>query len=568
MELFACFGICSERYLFIRGLVQQEKWQRTRHYLKSAAECTSRAIVSLELSEKPVRTVKQGRSLEGIGGETMKKLKHIYESKKYSSLPPTTGVYCSSAGAILVALLEATEEAICEGHSQDWSVLVSEADLKSRVEAKCEEAFLPDNSEGICQAWLRIEILIRRDLVKRRSLRKSPVYHLLPIGREVASRLKGLRGRDVVRPTPATPSLPVDVPWLVDFREAGPQDALYSNDNGSDGVVLLVDIREWGGDRLGLGQLCELLDRSGVTYKTFHLASGDYMWIWRRDGQQRLLPHMVERKRADDIASSLKDGRFWKQINKMKEWKSQFEKCGVPCGLQYVVEGEPEKYVVRCADGCQGVGKCGNPTLTQVQVCIESVLSCVNTVVLFGTWPATPDLDLQRTDGIESTVLLLASITIELNHRTNKGDFDVLAAREMTALQHRVTFPDNRTRHNIHITRPTGDKQAVGAVGPKQARRNVGSKQPRLSKGHKQTNGTTKRKKTRRIKTITPQSKSIIAEDIVPGTSDFAGGPVVLSDEDTYNRKLITPVRGATQSRATIDVRELVTRGLVQTVFV
>ena len=51
----------------MRGLIEHEKQQRTRHYLKTAAECTSRAIVSLELSDEPVKTVKQARQLEGVG---------------------------------------------------------------------------------------------------------------------------------------------------------------------------------------------------------------------------------------------------------------------------------------------------------------------------------------------------------------------------------------------------------------------------------------------------------------------------------------------------------------------
>ena len=51
----------------MRGLIEHEKQQRMRHYLKTAAECTSRAIVSLELSDEPVKTVKQSRQLEGVG---------------------------------------------------------------------------------------------------------------------------------------------------------------------------------------------------------------------------------------------------------------------------------------------------------------------------------------------------------------------------------------------------------------------------------------------------------------------------------------------------------------------
>ena len=42
---------------------------------------------------------------------------------------------------------------------------------------------------------------------------------------------------------------------------APPRDYLYTSDNGSDGVVLLVDSQEWGGDRVGLGELVRLIDR-------------------------------------------------------------------------------------------------------------------------------------------------------------------------------------------------------------------------------------------------------------------------------------------------------------------
>jgi hypothetical protein len=36
--------------------------------------------------------------------------------------------------------------------------------------------------------------------------------------------------------------------------------------------------------------------------------------------------------------------------------------------LQYVVESTPQAYRVKCMDGCNGVGKCGNPTVEQVEV--------------------------------------------------------------------------------------------------------------------------------------------------------------------------------------------------------
>ena len=53
--------------------------------------------------------------------------------------------------------------------------------------------------------------------------------------------------------------------------------------------------------------------------------------------------------------------------------------------LQYVVESDPAAYRVACADGCSGVGKCGNPTVEQVEVmkqrAVKSVLNIVFTNV-------------------------------------------------------------------------------------------------------------------------------------------------------------------------------------------
>ena len=51
----------------MRGLIEHEGRQRARHYLTSAAEWTSRAIVSLELADTPVKSVKQAKKLEGVG---------------------------------------------------------------------------------------------------------------------------------------------------------------------------------------------------------------------------------------------------------------------------------------------------------------------------------------------------------------------------------------------------------------------------------------------------------------------------------------------------------------------
>lgn len=76
------------------------------------------------------------------------------------------------------------------------------------------------------------------------------------------------------------------------------------------------------------------------------------------------MPFMI----SDDLAGSLADGRYQRQKEKMKNWAQKFAHLPVETVLTYIVEGDPADYVVRCADGCGGVGLCGHPDVQQVQV--------------------------------------------------------------------------------------------------------------------------------------------------------------------------------------------------------
>lgn len=53
-----------------------------------------------------------------------------------------------------------------------------------------------------------------------------------------------------------------------------------------------------------------------VKFEVRRLAVGDFLWICRDDTNpdvELVLPYIVERKRMDDLASSIKDGRFHEQ---------------------------------------------------------------------------------------------------------------------------------------------------------------------------------------------------------------------------------------------------------------
>ncbi|TGZ69219.1 hypothetical protein CRM22_003861 [Opisthorchis felineus] len=92
---------------------------------------------------------------------------------------------------------------------------------------------------------------------------------------------------------------------------------------GSYDLVLLTDVRE----QFGLNRVKQLLPpvlRSlGVKCESRALPVGDFIWIARwctESGRpmEAVLDYVIERKRADDLASSMVDGRFQEQKYRMK----------------------------------------------------------------------------------------------------------------------------------------------------------------------------------------------------------------------------------------------------------
>uniref|UniRef100_T1J8L5 Crossover junction endonuclease MUS81 n=1 Tax=Strigamia maritima TaxID=126957 RepID=T1J8L5_STRMM len=112
------------------------------------------------------------------------------------------------------------------------------------------------------------------------------------------------------------------------------------------------------------------LRKNGVTFDIRKLHVGDYAWVAREKvslipgqlrlpkGRELVLDHIVERKRMDDLSSSIKDGRFHEQKFRMKE-----------CGLRhpiYLVEeigtstSLPESTLIQAISNTQSTSHQGN----------------------------------------------------------------------------------------------------------------------------------------------------------------------------------------------------------------
>lgn len=73
------------------------------------------------------------------------------------------------------------------------------------------------------------------------------------------------------------------------------------------------------------------LDKNKVRYEVRHLNIGDFTWIARdRRGHELVLPYIVERKRLDDLAQSIKSGRYHEQ-------KFRLRNSGIP-NITYLIE--------------------------------------------------------------------------------------------------------------------------------------------------------------------------------------------------------------------------------------
>lgn len=372
------------KYKFIRGLIGYEKDQRKFNYLKSAAEWTSRAIVSLDLADGEIRSVKQAEKLEAIGGTIAERLKFILNRDNIDCEPPAKGKYVSSASALLAALHDLTQEAKFNNPDDDFPLIHSEV-LRERCKEICEESFTT--------------------LISSSAPTKEVVYQILPLGVEVAERLKdGL----------SAPEKPCD--------------ALYTTDDGSDGVVMCVDRRELGGDHNKLLTLCNLLSREGIKFKTTTLPIGDYAWFHRRHKNEEELPTLVERKRGDDLAESLKDGRFLRQKENMKQWKNSFGTRDVQ--LYYVIEGDISKYVVQCGHEC--VGKCGNPDLLKVTTALGELENDSDFAVIY-------------TFNVEESVQSLVNIHWELEARIASKEF--VGEMSKGNVKHEVHPPEKHKRY-------------------------------------------------------------------------------------------------------------------------
>lgn len=170
-------------------------------------------------------------------------------------------------------------------------------------------------------AWNLVQILEKHDLVAV-SGRSPKIYTLTHEGAELAAHLRA--ETLATQPDTSADAIPTPIPPPTSIVEEPThvfEEIPYLVwPHGSYDIHLLIDTREIRsrGDRdFFQSRLASL----GVVCEVRALPVGDALWVARHrsSGDEAALNYVCERKKLDDLAFSIKDGRFQEQKHRLKQ---------------------------------------------------------------------------------------------------------------------------------------------------------------------------------------------------------------------------------------------------------
>ncbi|XP_036717714.1 crossover junction endonuclease MUS81 isoform X2 [Balaenoptera musculus] len=191
----------------------------------------------------------------------------------------------------------------------------------------------PRVAPGSARPWPVLRSLLHRNLVVR--TQQPARYSLTPEGLELAQKLAESEGLSLLNvgsgpeePPGEEPAVPGAASAELGASEGNVQQPPLQLGPGEYRVLLCVDV----GETKGAGPRPELLrelQRLHVTHTVRKLHVGDFVWVAQETSPrdparpgELVLDHIVERKRLDDLCSSIIDGRF-------REQKFRLKRCGL-----------------------------------------------------------------------------------------------------------------------------------------------------------------------------------------------------------------------------------------------
>ncbi|XP_026945836.1 crossover junction endonuclease MUS81 isoform X2 [Sagmatias obliquidens] len=191
----------------------------------------------------------------------------------------------------------------------------------------------PRVAPGSARPWPALRSLLHRNLVLR--TQQPARYSLTPEGLELAQKLAESEGLSLLsvgsgpeEPPGEEPAVPGAASAELGASEGNVQQPPLELGPGEYRVLLCVDV----GETKGAGSRPELLrelQRLHVTHTVRKLHVGDFVWVAQETSPrdparpgELVLDQIVERKRLDDLCSSIIDGRF-------REQKFRLKRCGL-----------------------------------------------------------------------------------------------------------------------------------------------------------------------------------------------------------------------------------------------
>lgn len=252
----------------------------------------------------------------------------VQDSSKPVLAQPKAGVSGSfwparHSGARAILLLLYREHLNPGGHN-----FLTKEELLQRCAQKA-----PGVAPGNARSWPALRSLLHRNLVLK--THQPARYSLTSEGLDLAQKLAESEalsslnvGTGPEEPSAAQPEVPGLVSAELGASEGSVQQQLLELRPGEYRVLLCVDV----GETKGAGHRPELirqLQRLHVAHTVRKLHVGDFVWVAQetrprdpaRPGEL-VLDHIVERKRLDDLCSSIIDGRF-------REQKFRLKRCGL-----------------------------------------------------------------------------------------------------------------------------------------------------------------------------------------------------------------------------------------------
>lgn len=231
----------------------------------------------------------------------------------------------SGARGILLQLYK--EHLNPDGHS-----FLTKEELLQKCAQKAPRP-ISEVAPGSSKPWPALRGLLHRNLVLR--THRPSRYALTPEGLELAQRLAKAEGLSMLNtgimpeePHEEESAAPATTLSALGANEGGVQQPPLKLRPGEYRVLLCVDT----GETRGAGHRPEMLrelQRLHVPHTVRKLHVGDFVWIAQetrpRDParpEELVLDHIVERKRLDDLCSSIIDGRF-------REQKFRLKRCGL-----------------------------------------------------------------------------------------------------------------------------------------------------------------------------------------------------------------------------------------------